>query len=221
MSKGNYVSDETVGKVDGELRPEEEVQYIARGNKVEQSYRGSTESIDFLKGRPWLVATDQRVVLKIPKIMSSRIESFEYDELAGADLGNSGMTGTRVKFRTIQGKDYSFRADKPDDTELEMMTEFMRERVDGQQAPESDTGTTTTASSSSNRADLHKTESCIECGEGVSADVSRCPHCGYDPSDHKTWLYIHVLLSGTIVLLPISFFKARAHAKKARKGVTG
>lgn len=29
---------------------------------------------------------------------------------------------------------------------------------------------------------------CRECGgELETADVSRCPHCSYDPDDHKTW----------------------------------
>ena len=228
MPQGNYVTDETIGKVDGELRADEEVQYLARGNDVEVSYRGSTDNLNYLRGRPRLVATDQRVFLKVPKTMSNRVDSFEYDELAGADLGNSGLSGTRVKFRTVQGKDYSFRADKPDGAELEQMVEFMREQASGQQSTQSETGSTPTASSTADRADLHKTESCVECGEGVSEGVSRCPNCGYDPGDHKTWFYIHALLAGLVsitivglLIAPVFWWKGRKHRKKYKRGVTG
>ncbi|KOX94867.1 hypothetical protein AMS69_03125 [Haloarcula rubripromontorii] len=221
MPEGNYVTNKTVSKVEDELRADEEVQYLARGNKVEQSYRGSTEKLGYLRGRPWLVVTDQRVFLKIPKAMSSHVDSFEYDELAGADLGNSGMTGTRVKFRTVQGKDYSFRADKPEDTELEMMVEFMREQASGQRS-------TGAAPSGSHSADLHQTESCIECGQGVSEGVSRCPNCGFNPAAHNKWRAIHSVLAGfsfiTIVGIPLAiwfYLKAKSHRKKVKGGVTG
>jgi hypothetical protein len=228
MPQGSYVTDETIGKVEDELRPDEEVQYIARGNDVKVKYRGSSESLDYIRGRPRLVVTDQRVFIKVPKFINTHVESFEYDQLTGADLGNSGMSGTRVKFRTVQGKDYSFRADKPEDTELEMMAEFMRERVSGQQTAQSETDSTPTGSSTADRDDLHKAQSCVECGESVSEGVERCPNCGYNPGEHKKWFYIHALLAGVsgativgLLIAPFFWIKGRKHRKKYKRGVTG
>lgn len=68
---------------------------------------------------------------------------------------------------------------------------------------------------------------CRECGSELdSADVSRCPHCGYDPGEHKKWFWIHVLLSGVlaatligIILIPFTIWKARKHRGKYRQGV--
>lgn len=222
MSQGSYVTQERIGKIDDELWDDETVQYIARGNSVKAKFQGSTTSFDNTKGWPRLVATDQRVFFKVPKVFNTKVESVDYNDLSAADLGSSGMSGTQIKLRTIRGKTYVFKADEPGDVELEEMVDFIREQITDQPEPKSDTSsTTTTTSSATDQADLHKTESCIECGEGVSEGVSRCPHCGYNPGDHKKWMYIHVLLSATIILFPISFFKARAHGKKARKGVTG
>ncbi|MDS0280562.1 PH domain-containing protein [Haloarcula onubensis] len=221
MPQGSYVTDKTIGKVEDEVRADEEVQFIARGNDVEVSYRGSTDNLNYIRGRPRLVVTDQRVFLKIPKTIGTNVESFEYDEIAGADLGNSGLTGTRVKFRTVQGKDYSFRADKPDDSELEMMVEFMREQASGERPQ-------TSGSAGSTPADFHQTESCIECGEGVNEGVSRCPNCGYDPSDYKSKQRKNSLIGGilcaTIIGIPLGILyirRARKQGKKAKRGVTG
>jgi hypothetical protein len=218
MTRGSYVTPATTGKVEDELRADEEVQFIARGNKIERSYRGSTETLGYLRGRPWLVATGRRVFLKIPKAMSNDIDSFAYDELAGADLGNGGLTGTRVEFRTVRGEDYSFRADKPAAPELEMMAEFVRERASGQQSP----GDAPPASADPTR---HQTQSCRECGGGVNEDVSRCPNCGFAPADHKKWALIHLLLgtvSAPTVVGPLLFgLKMASHWRKYRRGVTG
>jgi len=68
---------------------------------------------------------------------------------------------------------------------------------------------------------------CRECGgELETADVSRCPHCSYDPDDHKTWWWIHTgligLLWATIIGIPFSiipFLKSRKHSKKRKQGV--
>jgi hypothetical protein len=227
MPQGSYVTDETIGKVDDEVRSDETVQYIAKGNSLDAKYQGSTTSYNNTKGWPRAVATDQRVFFKVPKVLNTKVESVRYNELSAADIGSSGLSGTEMKLRTIQGKTFVFKADEPGEAELKEMIEFIRGQITGQPEPESNTSSTTntttsaTTSSSSERADLHKTESCIECNEGVSEGVTRCPHCGYNPSDHKKWVYIHGLLCCTVILFPISFFKARAHGKKARKGVTG
>ena len=68
---------------------------------------------------------------------------------------------------------------------------------------------------------------CRECGgELETADVSRCPHCSYDPEAHKTWWYIHLavifVLWATIIGIPFSiipYLKQRKHSKKRKQGV--
>jgi ribosomal protein L37E len=68
---------------------------------------------------------------------------------------------------------------------------------------------------------------CRKCGSELeTANVSRCPHCGYDPGEHKKWFWIHVLLSGVlaatlvgIILIPFTILKARSHRKKSKQGV--
>ncbi|MFT4883554.1 MAG: ribosomal protein L37E [Natronomonas sp.] len=81
------------------------------------------------------------------------------------------------------------------------------------------------ASSSSDRADLHKTESCIRCGESVSEDATRCSNCGYDAADHEKRALIHLVL-GTVsfptIIGPVVFgWKAGGHWKKHKRGITG
>jgi len=68
---------------------------------------------------------------------------------------------------------------------------------------------------------------CRECGSEVESDaISRCPHCGYNPGEHRKWFYIHVLLSGvlwaTLIGIPVSIItilKGRSHRKKSKQGV--
>jgi ribosomal protein L37E len=68
---------------------------------------------------------------------------------------------------------------------------------------------------------------CRACGSEVDSDsISRCPHCGFDPAEHKKWFWIHVLLSGvlwaTLIGIPfsiITILKARSHRKKSKQGV--
>ncbi|WP_436900244.1 PH domain-containing protein [Halovenus halobia] len=217
MPQGNYVTDDTLGKVESEVWSDETVNYIAKGSgNVKAKFQGSTSKLSSTKGWPRMVATDQRVFIKIPQITGSKVEEVQYEDLSAADIGSSGLTGTQIKLRTIRGKTYTFKADEPGDAELEEMVDYIREQISNHQPAEQ-----ATSSGSANRADLHKTESCVECGEGVSEGVSRCPHCGFNPSDHKKWRWIHVALCMTVVLIPISLPKARAHAKKAKGGVTG
>lgn len=227
MAQGNYVTDKRIGKVDSEIWDEETVQFIAKGNDVKAKYQGSTTNFDNTKGWPRLVATDQRVFIKVPKLLNTKVESIGYDDLSAADLGGSGITGTEIKLRTIQGKTYTFRADEPDDTEIEEMVEFIRSRITGEQQTEP-SPSSTASSTSPDRAELHKTESCVECGESVSDGVNRCPHCSYDPEAHRKWWWIHTLLIGllwaTIIGIPFSiipFLKSRKHSKKYKQGVSG
>jgi len=68
---------------------------------------------------------------------------------------------------------------------------------------------------------------CRQCrSELQSADVGRCPHCGYDPSSHKSKQTKYAVLAGlftvTIIGIPVAaifIVKARKHGIKARKGV--
>lgn len=68
---------------------------------------------------------------------------------------------------------------------------------------------------------------CRECGgELETADVSRCPHCSYDPEAHKTWWWIHLgvvfVLWASIIGIPFSiipYLKQRKHSKKRKQGV--
>jgi hypothetical protein len=68
---------------------------------------------------------------------------------------------------------------------------------------------------------------CHSCATELdSADVSQCPHCGYDASGHAMWRWIHTLMgvvfAFTIVGLPLVYFsykKSMHHAKKANQGV--
>lgn len=68
---------------------------------------------------------------------------------------------------------------------------------------------------------------CRECGsELATADVSRCPHCSYDPEAHKTWWWIHLgvvfVLWASIIGIPFSiipYLKQRKHSKKRKQGV--
>ena len=230
MAQGSYVTDKRIGKVDDELWDDEAVEFIARGNDVKSKYQGSETSYDNTKGWPRLVATDQRVFIKVPKLLNTKVESIDYSDLSAADIGSSGITGTQIKLRTIQGKTYIFRADEPDNPELEQMVDFIRSQITGEQQTKSEpsASTTTTSTSFPDRAELHQTESCVECGESVSDGVSRCPNCGFNPSKHKTWFYIHVVLSGVsaatiigILILPFFIWKARKHRQKYRGGVAG
>lgn len=128
MAKGSYVSDKRIGKVVDEVWADETVEFIAKGNNVKAKYQGSTTSFDHTKGWPRLVATNQRVFIKVPKLLKTKVESVDYDDLSAADLGSSGLTGTQLKLRTIQGKTYIFRADEPGDAELEQMVDFIRSK---------------------------------------------------------------------------------------------
>ena len=230
MSEGSYVTEERIGKIDDELRDNETVQYIAKGNSLDAKYQGSTTNYNNTKGWPRLVATDKRVFFKVPKVLNTKVESVEYNELSGADLGSSGLSGTEIKLRTIQGKTFVFKADEPGDVELEELVDFIREQITDQPEAESQTTSTTSTNtgSSSDRAELHKTESCVECGESVSEGISRCPNCGFNPGEHKKRFYIHALLAGIsgatlvgLVIVPFFVWKSRKHRKKYKQGVTG
>jgi hypothetical protein len=239
MPQGSYVTDDTLGKVDDEVRSDETVQYIAKGNSLDAKYQGSTTSYNNTKGWPRMVATDQRVFYKVPKVFNTKVESVEYSNLSAADLGSSGLSGTEIKLRTVRGKTYTFKADEPGDAELEEMVEFIREQISNQSGPETQSASSDTTSpssttasqsttSSSDRADLHKTESCVECGESVSEGIERCPNCGYNPDAHNKWRAIHSVLAGvsfiTIIGIPLAvwfYLKAKGHRKKVKAGVTG
>lgn len=68
---------------------------------------------------------------------------------------------------------------------------------------------------------------CRECtSELDTAELSRCPHCGYDTDSHKTWWWIHVIAVGilwaTVVGIPFSIIpwrKMSKHSKKRKQGV--
>lgn len=229
MSQGSYVNEKRIGKVDDELWSDETVEFIAKGNGVKVKYQNTSDSLDHTKGWPRLVATDRRVFIKVPKLISTKIESVDYEDLSAADLGSSGITGTQIKLRTNAGKTYIFKADEPDDTELRQMVDFIQSKITGEPQSEGEQSSTATPSPSPTDTDqLSKTESCVECGEGVSDGVARCPNCGFDPSDHKTWFWIHVFLTGllwaTLVGIPfsiITILKGRKHRQKYSGGVTG
>ena len=227
MPQGSYVTDETIGKVDSEVWSDESVQYITKGSgNVKESFQGSTTKHSSTKGWPRMVATDQRVFIKIPQLTGSTVESVNYQDLSAADIGSSGLTGTQMKLRTIRGKSYTFKADEPGDAELEEMMDYIREQISNHQPAEQ--ATPSTGSASTNRADLHKTASCIECGEGVNEGATRCPNCGYDPSDYKSKQRKNSLIGGllcaTIIGIPLGALyirRARKQGKKAKRGLTG
>jgi len=226
MSQGGYVTDETIGKVNDEVWGDESVQYIAKGSgNVTESFQGSTTKHSSTKGWPRMVATDRRVFIKIPQLTGSKAESVDYEDLSAADVGSSGLTGTQIKLRTVRGKTYSFKADEPGDAELEEMVDYLRGQISNQQTTDSESPSTHTSSSTADRADLHKTASCVECGEAVSEGVSRCSNCGYAPSEHKKWALVHLILgtfSAPTVVGPFVFgWKMAGHWKKYKRGVTG
>jgi hypothetical protein len=168
-------------------------------------------------------------------VFNTKVESVEYSDLSAADRGSSGLSGTEIKLRTVQGKTFVFKADEPGEAELEEMVEFIRGQITNQSSPEPDSPSTTSPSSSAtrttstdDRAELHKTESCVECGESVNEGVSRCPNCGYDPSNIKSKQRKNSLIGGilcaTIIGIPLGILyirRARKQAKKAKRGVTG
>jgi len=68
---------------------------------------------------------------------------------------------------------------------------------------------------------------CRECkSELETAEVTRCPHCGYDPSDYKSKQRKNSIIGGiccaTIIGIPIGILfirRARKQGAKAKKGV--
>lgn len=223
MPTGNYVTDKTIAKVEDQIRSGEEVKFLARGNKVYESYQGSKDSIDYVKGKPRLAVTDSRLFIKIPKIMNSKILSYDFSEIGGMDIGDSGMTGTVVNFRTSGGKDYTFRADKPEEVELKQLAEYVRSQLSQTDAtPNQNTNSQNNQSDMSTptaqNADSRKTASCVECGAAVGEHASQCPNCGYDGPEHMKWLIIHLVLA--IVTIPtlvgpvIFGWKVGTHFKK-------
>jgi hypothetical protein len=227
MVQGSYVTDETIGKVDDEVWSDESVQYIAKGSgNVVESFQGSTTKHASTKGWPRIVATNQRVFIKTPQFTGSTVESVDYQDLTAADIGSSGLTGTEMKLRTFRGKTYTFNADEPGDAELEEMMNYIRKQISNDQPAEESTSSTDSASA--NRADLHKADSCVECGESVNEGVSRCSNCGYDPADYKEKFrknfLIGTVLCSTVIGIPLGILylrRAFKQAGKAKKGVTG
>lgn len=233
MAIGNYVTEKQIGKVEDIFWDDEQVEFIAKGNNVTAKYQGSTESFDNTKGWPRMVATDQRVFIKVPKLLNTKVESLGFDELSAADTGSSGLTGTEIKLRTVRGKTYIFKADEPGEAEIEEMVNYIRDQLTGEKPSETDnsnfeSNSTTQMSSGTARSAARKTESCVKCGESVSDGVSRCSNCGYNPGEHRKWLYIHLVLTAVLILtvvgIPLGIFtylKARKHNKLYKRGVTG
>lgn len=227
MAQGSYVTEKSVGKVEDVLRSDEEVQFIAKGNKVKVKFQGSTDGINHTRGWPRLVATDRRVFIKVPRFIFTKVESVPYTDLSAANTGSSGLTGTEIKLRTVEGKTLIFRATDPNDSELKQLIDYLHNQITSGQGSE-DIETPSTGTTPQQQEDLRQTETCIECNQSVSGGVNRCPNCGFNPAEHKKWMYLHSVLAGVsamtiigLIIAPVFLKKARGHGKKYRGGVTG
>lgn len=100
--QNEYVSKETVEKIDDILDAGEKVYYLAKeaGGAVEVK-KGSEDSEQKVasKGQIRAAATDRRVVVKIPKLLGDEEISLPYDKISSIGM-RSGVVQTKLVIET-------------------------------------------------------------------------------------------------------------------------
>lgn len=128
--QNEYVSEETVAKIDDVLDGGEKVHFLAREAGGGVTIQGATEDEEkkvASGGHIRTAATDRRVVSKIPNLIGSEEISIPYDSISTVDL-KSGLVRTRLSLQTDM-KTYGIEIGHLNDDECKRMSRFIREKV--------------------------------------------------------------------------------------------
>jgi len=127
--QNEYVSIDTVAKIDDVLDRGEKVHFLAReaGEGVKVTSGGEEDKKVASGGHIRSAATDKRIVCKIPNLIGSEEISIPYESISTADL-KTGMVHTRLSVQTDM-KSYGIGIGYLDDDECKRMHQFVREKV--------------------------------------------------------------------------------------------
>lgn len=134
---GQYVSEETVAKIEDILDPSEKVHHLTRGSTVdvEGSSAGSSLFGDDRSRKMSLIGhvraafTNKRVVVKIPQVLGTDERSIPYDSITSVDL-DTGLVNKRITLQT-PGQTYHIEAHKPDKEACREISKYVREKITG------------------------------------------------------------------------------------------
>lgn len=128
--QNEYVSKETVAKIDDILDRGEMIHFLSReaggGIKLEGA-QIEAEKKTATGGHIRAAATDRRVVCKIPNIIGGEELSIPYDSISTVDL-KSGLVWTRISLQTDM-KTYGIDVGFLSDDTAKSMSRFIREKV--------------------------------------------------------------------------------------------
>lgn len=135
--QNEYVSEESVSKIDDVLEKGEKVHFLARGNGKGVKIRSSRirkERKTATKGFVRTAATDHRIVCKIPNMLSDDDVSIPYYSITDIDFKSSFMQPSYLIVH-IDTKTYRIDISHLHSDEGKRMTRFIQEKISEVQYP--------------------------------------------------------------------------------------